>query len=138
MLLKSLKLKNLAEQYKINPPKTRETKISKGIAQVLSQSPPPPPFPWIRPPPPPPPHPGMRPPPPPPPPPGMRPPPPPPPKANKQAQPSGGGMADVMNELKARKEALERGEKYISKKNYHYITTFKSPKSKKSNSTCKR
>ena len=116
--IKIIKAKKLAEQYKVNPPK----KISKQIAQVLSQPLPPP---GIRPPPPPPP--GMR-PPPPPPPPGMKPQaPPPPPKANKQAQPSGGGMADVMNELKARKEALARGEKYVSKKTN--ITTLLPPSS---------
>lgn len=116
--IKIIKAKKLAEQYKVNPPK----KISKQIAQVLSQPLPPP---GMRPPPPPPP--GMR-PPPPPPPPGMKPQaPPPPPKANKQAQPSGGGMADVMNELKARKEALARGEKYVSKKTN--ITTLLPPSS---------
>ena len=129
--IKIIKAKTLAEQYKVNPPK----KISKQIAQVLSQPlpppgmrPPPPPPPGMRPPPPPPPPSGMRPPPPPPPPPGMKPQaPPPPPKANKQAQPSGGGMADVMNELKARKEALARGEKYVSKKTN--ITTLLPPSS---------
>ena len=124
--IKIIKAKKLAEQYKINPPK----KITKQIVKVLSQPPPPPPFPGMRPPPPPPPpFPGMRPPPPPPPPPGMRPPPPPPPppgmkppapppppKAKQQQQASGGGMQAVMDELKARKEALDKGEKYVPKK----------------------
>ena len=110
--IKIIKAKKLAEQYKINPPK----KIAKQIVQVLSQPPPPPPFPGMRPPPPPPPPPGMRPPPPPPPPPGMKPPPPPPPPKAKQQQASGGGMQAVMDELKARKEALDKGEKYVPKK----------------------
>ena len=110
--IKIIKAKKLAEQYKINPPK----KITKQIVQVLSQPPPPPPFPGMRPPPPPPPPPGMRPPPPPPPPPGMKPPAPPPPPKAKQQQPSGGGMQAVMDELKARKEALDKGEKYVPKK----------------------
>jgi hypothetical protein len=48
----------------------------------------------------------------------MRPPPPPPPLQQKKQdkQSSGGGMSAVMDELKARSEAVARGEKYIPSK----------------------
>ena len=97
------------------------------IAFALAAKPPigapnlPPPPPKSGPPPPPPPPPKGGPPLPPPPPPKGGPPLPPPPKSGSSTQAkkptqSGGGMADLLAELKARGEAVSKGEKYIPKK----------------------
>ncbi len=104
--VKMIRAKNIAKQYRENPPKKI---LIPNLPPLSIRQPPPPPPPPI----------GMRPPPPPPPPPiGMRPPPPPPPLQQKKQdkQSSGGGMSAVMDELKARSEAVARGEKYIPSK----------------------